>query len=353
MLNRHGLVAGGTGTGKTKTSSRVTRPRAIDRRSMKYDGVYMTPQVVKPSLVRPQVTSADGSRLAVFESGNPEGPVVVAVHGFPDNHTVWDGIAAELGDRFRVVTYDVRGAGDSDKPIGRAAYRMERLTEDFRAVIDDVSPDAPVHLLAHDWGSIQSWAPVTDPSFADRIASFTSISGPSMDYAGVWMQDVRSHPGASLRQLLASYYMVLFQIPRLPERIVGLPFVQKGIARVKLDGRADLATAEPLGLGLADLTNGINLYRANVLHRVLHPKPRRTAVPTLVLAPVDDPFARLRVATEAPVPFVDDLTVVEIPGSHWAVTARPDLIAMYLREFVDAHGPEQTPAPIPRRKARR
>lgn len=308
---------------------------------MAHHGVYMTHLVVKPSLVRPPVTSADGTRLAVFESGNPGGPVVVAVHGYPDNHTVWDGIAAELGDRFRVITYDVRGAGDSDKPTGRAAYRIDRLTEDFRAVIDDVSPDAPVHLLAHDWGSIQSWGPVTDPSFASRIASFTSISGPSLDHAGAWMLDVRSHPGASLRQLLASYYMVLFQIPLLPERVLSLPFAQKGVARVELDGRADAATAEPVGRGIADLTNGINLYRANVLGRVLRPKPKRTSVPTLVLAPVDDPFARLRVATEAPVPFIEDLTVIEIPGSHWVVTARPDLVAMHVAAFVDEHGVDE------------
>lgn len=303
---------------------------------MSDDGVYMThPAVKHPYLRRPSVTSADGTRLAVFESGNPQGPVLVAVHGYPDNHTVWDGVAAELGDRFRVITYDVRGAGESDHPTGRAAYRMDRLAEDFRAVIDDVSPDAPVHLLAHDWGSIQSWGPVTDPSFADRIASFTSISGPSLDYAGVWMQDVRAHPLGALRQLLASYYMLLFQIPALPEKLVGLDFVARGIDQVELAGRADASSAAPIERTHADKANGINLYRANILARVLRPKPRRTLVPVLVLAPVDDPFARLAVSTEAPVPFVDELTVTEIPGSHWVVTARPDLVALHVKEFVD------------------
>ncbi len=59
----------------------------------------------------------------MHESGNPEGPVLVALHGFPDNHPVWDGVAAELGDEFRFVTYDVRGAGESDKPTATSAYR--------------------------------------------------------------------------------------------------------------------------------------------------------------------------------------------------------------------------------------
>ncbi len=317
----------------------------------------MTHEIVKsdgtPSATCSHVTSADGTRLAVFESGNPAGPVVVAVHGYPDNHTVWDGIAAELGDCFRVVTYDVRGAGESDKPTGRAAYRMERLTEDFRAVIDAVSPGAPVHLLAHDWGSIQAWAPVTDPSFADRLASFTSISGPSMDHAGAWLRD-RSHVAASLRQLLRSYYMFLFQVPRLPERLVGLDVVERGITRVEMLGRADAATGTPVARGVADRTNGINLYRANVFQRVLRPRPRRTAVPTLVLVPAEDPFVTADVSSGAPVPFVDDLTVTEIPGSHWVVTARPDLVAMHVRDFVESRSETAGgPAPAPGKRARR
>ncbi|MCX6396259.1 MAG: alpha/beta fold hydrolase [Propionibacteriales bacterium] len=294
------------------------------------------------------VTSADGTRIAVFESGNPKGPVLVAVHGYPDNHTVWDGIAGELGDRYRVITYDVRGAGASDKPTARSAYRMDRLTEDFAAVIDAVSPDVPVHLLAHDWGAIQSWAPVSDPAFVGRIASHTSISGPSMDYCGMWFRD-RSHVGASLSQLLHSYYMFLFQIPKLPEKIVSLGFVEKGITRVELLGRDDAETASPVVRAVPDKTNGINLYRANVLQRVTRPRPRRTFVPTQVLAPVDDPFATVRIATEAPVPYVDDLTVTEIPGSHWVVTARPDLVAIHVHDFIEAKtGPE-----LGKRKARR
>jgi len=114
--------------------------------------------------------STDGVRLAVFEAGNPDGPVVVAVHGYPDNHAVWEGVAAQLGDEYRVVTYDVRGAGASDKPTGRAAYRIDRLGDDLAAVIDAVSPDAPVHLVGHDWGSMQLWEPLSHPRFADRVA---------------------------------------------------------------------------------------------------------------------------------------------------------------------------------------
>lgn len=65
------------------------------------------------------VTASDGVRLAVHEHPGPAGaPVILCVHGFPDDHRVWDRAAARLAaqGRFRVVTYDVRGSGGSDAP---------------------------------------------------------------------------------------------------------------------------------------------------------------------------------------------------------------------------------------------
>ena len=266
------------------------------------------------------VTSSDGLRLAVHESGNAAGPVIVAVHGFPDNHHVWDGIAAELGDEFRFVAYDVRGAGESDKPVGGAAYRIPQLGEDLAAVIDAVSPDEPVHVLGHDWGSMQLWDPLAGPELSRRVATFTSISGPSLDYCGVWLRD-RRHVAASLRQLVASTYIVAFQVPRVPEAVLRRAPIER-------------VTGREFRRSAADRTNAVNLYRANVLPRVLRPRPRPVCVPVHVIAPVDDPYARLRTATEAPVPYVADLTVEQIPGGHWVVARQPGLVAGSVRAYL-------------------
>jgi pimeloyl-ACP methyl ester carboxylesterase len=277
------------------------------------------------------VSSADGTRIACYESGDPQGPVLVAIHGYPDNHTVWDGVAAELGDRFRVVTYDVRGAGESDQPAARSSYRIERLSEAFAAVIDEVSPDAPVHLLGHDWGSIQAWGPVTDPRFAGRIASYTSISGPCLDYVGIWMRD-RSHPLASLRQLLGSWYIAMFQIPRLPERLVRLSLVDRGLAKQEGGDR--------ISRGVADKVNGIQLYRANMPQRLARPRPRPTQIPVQVLAPTFDDFVSVPLATQTPVPYVENLTVQEIAGGHWVVVQSAARVAAYVAAFAEEHSPQ-------------
>ena len=57
------------------------------------------------------VKSTDGVLLRVHESGTRGAPTVVCVHGYPDDHTVWDGVATELAARYHLVCYDVRGAG--------------------------------------------------------------------------------------------------------------------------------------------------------------------------------------------------------------------------------------------------
>jgi len=70
-------------------------------------------------------TSADGVRIALHEYGDPDAPVLVCVHGYPDNAALWKPVAERLADHFRIIAYDVRGAGDSDHPRGRASYHLD------------------------------------------------------------------------------------------------------------------------------------------------------------------------------------------------------------------------------------
>src|SRR3954447_12152786 len=145
-----------------------------------------------PAPVSSRVRSGDIT-LAVREHSpaGPGRPTVVLLHGYPDRQDTWNAFVGYLPlDRWHVATYDVRGAGDSDVPVRRAEYRTERLVDDLVAVLDAVLAEGErVHLLGHDWGSVQLWdavatqgASTTDPRLEDRIASFTSISGPSLDH---------------------------------------------------------------------------------------------------------------------------------------------------------------------------
>ncbi|MBE7189985.1 SDR family oxidoreductase [Jatrophihabitans endophyticus] len=282
-----------------------------------------------------RVETPDGVTLAVYERGEPGRPTVVAVHGYPDNHAVWDAAADLLAEDFHVVSYDVRGAGESDKPGGVAAYRMPHLVADFLAVADAVSPDEPVHVLAHDWGSIQAWGALLDPSTAGRIASLSSISGPSLDYAGAWLRDLPRHPRSRLAQLARSYYIGLFQVPGLGELAVRTGVLDRITRLTSARHRSARAVVGEPPRSEADKLNGIALYRANMLGAATRPAPVATGVPVHVIVPRDDAFVSRQVAVDAPRRWVERLTVTDVAGGHWVVSQRPDVIARLTREFIE------------------
>lgn len=79
------------------------------------------------------LTGAGGVRLRVTDRGRGEPPVVL-VHGWKGSHRLWDPVIARLQDHRRVVAFDLRGMGESDKP--RCAYDFDELADDLGAVID-------------------------------------------------------------------------------------------------------------------------------------------------------------------------------------------------------------------------
>lgn len=274
--------------------------------------------------VRADLVMGDGLRLMVREQGDPGLPTVVLVHGFPDNSSVWDGVADLLSDRFHVVRYDVRGAGGSEAPTNRAGYGLDHLAADLAAVVRFVSPREPVHLVGHDWGSIQAWHAVTDPRYGELFDSYTTISGPCLDHVGAWVRDhvthLRVRPVA--RQFLHSWYIGAFQIPWLPELAWRSPILR---------GR--------LGAETKDAVNGVELYRANILAGRT-PTERRTNVPVQQLALTGDPYVLPPLLTAAE-PFCDQLWRRDLPYGHWAPRAHPEAIAALVTEFADhiAGGP--------------
>jgi pimeloyl-ACP methyl ester carboxylesterase len=283
------------------------------------------------------VTASDGVRLAVhtYNDVDPGRPTILAIHGYPDNHHVWDGVATTLGRRFNVVAYDVRGAGQSSTPAGHSGYRLPQLVADVGAVIERLGVDE-VHLLAHDWGSIQAWAAVTDDAVMGKIASFTSVSGPHLNYAGKFLRSART-PRALLdvvKQILASSYIWFFLCPGVPELAIRSRATVKVFEAVERIGASRTRGAEYRSID--DYLNGLNLYRANMPAPMLSPPAQlpRTTVPVQVLAARQDYFvspALQRFTGSIP----KGGRVVPIEGGHWVVTAYPDVIARLTGEWVD------------------
>jgi pimeloyl-ACP methyl ester carboxylesterase len=78
---------------------------------------------------RTTVTASDGVTLAVhaYTEIDRQRPTVLAIHGYPDNHHVWDGVAGQLSEnhngQYNFVAYDVRGASESGRPDSRSGWQ--------------------------------------------------------------------------------------------------------------------------------------------------------------------------------------------------------------------------------------
>jgi pimeloyl-ACP methyl ester carboxylesterase len=289
--------------------------------------------------------------LDVVEAGDATRPTLVFLHGYPDCKRVWEPVMSRLADRYHVVAYDVRGAGQSTAPAPRAEnYLLERLEDDVLAVLDALAPYGPVHLVGHDWGSVQGWEFATSPRLCGGLASFTSISGPCLDHFGLWMRARLRRP--TLRHLvqaadqgMRSWYVYAFQMPRVPELLWRGPLGRHWPALRRAMERMPAADDRPSATLPEDAANGTWLYRANVRPRMRHPRRDRVAtVPVQLIVPLRDPYLSPHLYDDldqwAPV-----LRRRTVRAGHWLPLTRPDELAELIGGFVDEVRSGLVPSP--------
>ena len=92
------------------------------------------------------VTGGGGLRLHVREWGKPDGPPILFIHGWSQNHLCWaKQYESALADEFRLVAYDLRGHGMSEAPLEPEHYTDGKLwADDVAAIIDQLRLDRPV-----------------------------------------------------------------------------------------------------------------------------------------------------------------------------------------------------------------
>ncbi|WP_405439593.1 SDR family oxidoreductase [Streptomyces avidinii] len=303
-----------------------------------------------PAGARERRVSTGGVELCVVELGETDRPTVVLVHGYPDSKEVWSEVAERLATRFHVVLYDVRGHGRSTAPQPlRGGFTLEKLTDDFLAVADAVSPDRPVHLVGHDWGSVQGWEFATVGRTEGRIASFTSMSGPSLDHFGHWLKKrmLRPTPRAAaqlLGQGAKSWYVYMLHTPVLPELAWRGPLGKRWPAMLERIEKVP-AGSYPTASLPSDAAHGAWLYRDNVRPRLRRPRPDAYAhVPVQLITPTGDAFLSERLY-DGLEQWAPDLLRRTLPAKHWVPRTRPDQLAAWITEFVTDREEPATRAP--------
>lgn len=254
----------------------------------------------------------------VFDEGPMDGEVVVLLHGFPERATSWRYVAPLLHERgYRTVAMDQRGYSPGARPRWRWSYRISELTADVVALIDRIG--GPVHLVGHDWGAVPAWAVAMEQPQLLRTLTAASVPHP--------MAFLRAT--ATSRQFTKSYYIALFQLPFLPERLASTP-----------GGRVDVAllkggmTEEEVARFRREMVDDGALHYALMWYRAVYMvdprlRPnRRVTVPTTFVWS-DRDVACDRTGAELTEQYVEGpYEFVLLEGvSHWIPTQAPEALA--------------------------
>lgn len=152
----------------------------------------------------------DGLTFDVRDEGPEDGRVVIALHGFPQTSVSWARVTPHLtAAGRRVLAPDQRGYSPRARPAPVSAYALPALVADVLALADVVGAEQ-FDLVGHDWGGVVGWALAA--RHPDRLRTLTVASTP--------------HPRALVAamahgQALRSWYMGVFQVPGLPETLLG------------------------------------------------------------------------------------------------------------------------------------
>jgi non-heme chloroperoxidase len=100
-----------------------------------------------------EILGGGGLKLHAREWGNPEGPALLFIHGWSQSDLCWlNQVRGDLAGTFRIVTFDLRGHGLSEKPLRPEHYANGQLwADDVAAVIDQTGLEQPT-LVAWSYG---------------------------------------------------------------------------------------------------------------------------------------------------------------------------------------------------------
>jgi epoxide hydrolase 4 len=267
-------------------------------------------------------------RLHYVEAG--EGPLVVLLHGFPE---FWYGWRAQIeplaAAGLRVVVPDLRGYNLSSKPAGVGAYDLDPLAADVRDLIAERGASRAC-VAGHDWGGAVAWSTAMfHPEVVERLAILNA------PHPRRFIEAMRNP-----RQLAKSWYMLLFQLPLLPERIGPRGFRNAFLndARPGAFTPEDLARYEEAWAQPGALTASLNYYRALSRQTPMAAgrRIRPIEAPTRVIWGTRDRYLGVNLAEphRSDVPNLE--RVIKLDTSHWVQHDEPGQVGDLLSEFFGA-----------------
>lgn len=269
-------------------------------------------------------------RLHYAKAGDGE-KLIVFLHGFPEFWYSWRNQLKALSDEFTLVAPDLRGYNWSDKPIYSAEYKIDEVADDILGLIRHFGREQAA-IVGHDWGAAVAWS--IAENYPEYVSKLVCMQAPP---PSVWRKNL------SFRQLAASWYMLFFQIPELPEWLLrrdDFALVVQSMRKLSADGDflsdEEIAKYKESWREPGALTGALNYYRANVIDKFFPPsETKKITVPTLFIygekdsAILPETVANVKDAIDA------HYEEVRVPESgHWVQQEAAEAVNDTLREFL-------------------
>lgn len=277
--------------------------------------------------------------------GPPDGRLALCLHGFPDSAWGWQNLAPLLAERgLRVVAPFARGYAPTG-PAPDGDYHIGALMYDALAVHRELGAPQDAILIGHDWGGFVASAIAAYPEtpFADHISMAVAPIGALSRTRGPIARQVRMLP----RQLRNSWYIMFFQLPLLPERLLSqiIPRLWQDWGPRGYDTAAELEQALAALPTAAHREAAVAYYRAMVrpsrpdpkyadLHRWCFEMPR---VPLLHLQGEEDGAMEAEYAEPIATVLPTGSRVDFVPAAgHFLHIERPQIVAEAMLDYLGA-----------------
>ncbi len=258
--------------------------------------------------------STNGIKLHVVQDGPLDGPLVILLHGFPEFSYAWKAQIPYLVSKgYQVWAPDQRGYNLSDKPDGIVAYSLDELAADVIGLID-AAGKKQAFIVGHDWGAGVAWWLAA--KYPNRIARMVVLNVP---HGVVMLKNLRNN----FTQLRKSWYMFLFQVPRLPEMLAKRNNWNMSIQTLMKSSRpgtfsdSDLNEYRKAWSQPKAYRSMINWYRAMIQKPPTPPATKHITVPTLLIWGAKDRFLGKEMAQPS-IDLCDDGQLIFIEdATHW------------------------------------
>ena len=290
-----------------------------------------------------RVTLENGIALDVVDEGPADAPALIFLHGFPESHRTWRHQVAHFSDRYRCVAPDQRGYRGSSKPPEVSDYTPDKLIGDVFQLADALDIDK-FTVLGHDWGGAIAWGTAIAGQMNGRVTRAVVANAP---HPAIFQKLLYTNP----HQRESSQYMRGFRDPGNDALVREHGLAGILLQEIKWDS-GDVMEPEERAELLKDWQDRdaafamLNWYRASPIDIPPMDAPYEVpagwtppalpnlTIPTLVIWGMDDlalPPENLEGLDE----IIDDLTLVEVPGSgHFVPWEAPDKVNAAIEEFL-------------------